>query len=107
MTKSLSPIRAFLQTLDRGVLLKSPSGSTIRKQLFILSVDENTENTLVKREYEVVYFTNSLLLEAADYLGNEIFECLSKAEVVATYLNREIEVVDASDGSRIDSYFSG
>jgi hypothetical protein len=103
---SLTPeMRSFLQSLNQGILLRIPrrGGAALNVLISSVACGKTTEN-----RYEVVYFTRELLLNAVQNLDPDIvLECLSKAEVVATYLNREIEVVDAKDGSRVDSYFSG
>jgi hypothetical protein len=99
-----SEMRSFLQTLDRGILLRIPSRSSV-VHVLISSV---VSGRAAENQYQVVHFSPELLLNAVQNLDPDIvLECLSKAEIVATYLNREIEVVDASDGNRENSYFSG
>ncbi len=101
---SLAPeMRSFLQTLDRGILLRIPSRSS-GPHVLISSV---VSGHATEEQYQVVYFSPELLLNAVQNLDQELLlKCLSKAEIVATYLNQEIQVV-VEGGNRVKSYFSG
>jgi hypothetical protein len=95
---------SFLQALDRGVLFRIPSRSSVVVHVLISSV---VSGCAAENQYEVVYFTRELLLEAVEKLDCDIvLGCLSRAEVVAIYLNQVIKVVDEG-GNRVNSYFSG
>ena len=105
VVNSLAPeMRSFLQTLDRGVLFRIPSRSSVVVHVLISSV---VSGCAAENHYQVVHFSPELLLEAVEKLDRDIvLGCLSRAEVVAIYLNQEIKVVDEG-GNRVKSYFSG
>jgi hypothetical protein len=107
MTKSLSPIRSFLQTLDRGTLFVKRN-HTVQDILDSVEYDDESNRSTRCLQGSPLGFTERLLLEAADYLGNEIFECLSKAQIVARYLNYLNLAVGVGDEEEnpVDVYFS-
>jgi hypothetical protein len=109
MTKSLSPIRSFLQTLDTGTLFKVNQNHTVQDILDSVGYDDeyNSGSTRCLPGSQLG-FTDKLLLEAVDSAGCEIYEYLSKAAIVAQYLNSQLSQNQGKSPEEWELlYFSG